>query len=57
MDKYQETKNRYLKEKCDEFKIRVQKGDKKRIQDYAKEQGKSLNQFVLDLISKEMDEK
>lgn len=57
MDKYQETKNRYLKEKVDEFKIRVPKGEKEKIQTYAKLQNKSLNQFVLDLIAKEIGEK
>lgn len=57
MDKYQETKNRYLREQVETATIRFKKGDKKRIQAFAKEQGKSLNQFILDLIAKEMSEK
>lgn len=51
MDKYQETKNRYLKEKVDEFKVRVPKGQKCIIQKFAKSQGKSLNGFMIDLIT------
>lgn len=57
MDKYQKTKNKYLKEKVETVTIRFKKGDKGKIQAYAKGQGKSLNQFVLDLIAKEMGEK
>ena len=56
MDKYAETKKRYLKEKIDEFKVRVPKGQKVVIQEYAKGKGKSLNRFVIDLIEKEMNE-
>ncbi|MDE6103188.1 MAG: antitoxin [Oscillospiraceae bacterium] len=55
MDKYAETKKRYLKEKIDEFKVRVPKGQKVVIQEYAKSKGKSLNRFVIDLIEKEMN--
>lgn len=51
MDKYKDTKEKYLKEKVDEFKIRVPKGQKQIIQDYAKSQGKSLNAFVTGLIN------
>lgn len=54
MDKYKETKEKYLKEKVDEFKIRVPKGQKQIIQDFAKGQGKSLNAFVVDLIYSEI---
>lgn len=54
MDKYQETKDRYLKEKVEEFKVRVPKGQKQVIQDYAKSKGKSLNAFVCELIQAEM---
>ena len=57
MDKYAETKKRYLKEKIDEFKVRVPKGQKVVIQEYAKSKGKSLNRFVIDLIEKEMNDK
>ncbi len=54
MDKYQDTKAKYLKEKVDEFKVRVPKGQKQVIQDYAKSRGKSLNAFVYELIQNEM---
>lgn len=57
MDKYQETKNRYLREQVETATIRFKKGEKEKIQNFAKNQGKSLNQFVLDLIAKEMGEK
>ncbi len=50
MDKYKESKERYLKEKVDEFKIRVPKGQKQIIQDFAKSKGMSLNSFVVSLI-------
>lgn len=51
MDKYKETKEKYLKEKVDEFKIRVPKGHKQIIQNFAKDQGLSLNSFVVSLIN------
>lgn len=51
MDKYKETKEKYLKEKVDEFKIRVPKGHKQIIQNFAKDQGLSLNSFVVNLIN------
>ena len=51
MDKYKETKEKYLKEKVDEFKIRVPKGHKQIIQNFAKDQGLSLNSFVVGLIN------
>ncbi len=54
MDKYQDTKAKYLKEKVDEFKVRVPKGQKQVIQEYAKSRGKSLNAFVYELIQNEM---
>lgn len=57
MNKYQETKNKYLKEKVETATIRFPKGKKEKIQAYAKSHGKSLNKFILDLIAKEMDEK
>ncbi len=55
MDKYRETKDKYLKEKVDEFKIRVPKGQKQIIQDFAKSKGKSLNSFVYEIIQKEIE--
>ncbi len=51
---YQETKDKYLKEKVDEFKIRVPKGEKTLIQEHAKSLGKSLNSYVVDLIHSDM---
>ena len=56
MAKYQETKDKYLKEKVDEFKIRVPKGQKAVIQAHAKSKGKSLNSYVVDLIKSDMGE-
>ena len=56
MDKYKDTKEKYLKEKVDEFKIREPKGQKQVIQDYAKSKRKSLNAFVYELIQKEMQQ-
>lgn len=53
--KYQETKDKYLKEKVDEFKIRVPRGEKEEIQTRAKAQGKSLNAYVVDLIHADME--
>lgn len=46
----QEAKDKYLKEKVDTVLIRVPKGQKQVIQDFAKSKGKSLNAFVYDLI-------
>lgn len=57
MNKYQETKDKYLKEKVDEFKIRVPKGQKIVIQEFAKQQGKSLNSFVVELINNAINKK
>lgn len=55
MDKYKTAQDKYLKEKVDEFKIRVPKGQKQVIQDFAKSKGKSLNAFVYELIQNEMN--
>ena len=52
--KYQETKDKYLKEKVDTFVVRVPKGEKTSIQDFAKSKGKSLNSYVVDLIHQDM---
>lgn len=48
--------DKYLKEKVEEFKIRVPKGKKEIIQNHAKSKGKSLNSFVNEAIDKEMKE-
>ncbi len=50
----QKSKDKYLKEKVDTVLIRVPKGQKQVIQDYAKSKGKSLNAFVCDLIQDEI---
>lgn len=56
MDKYQESKNRYLKEKVENLMIRVPKGQKLAIQEFAKSKGKSINGFVVELITKAMND-
>lgn len=38
----------------DEIKIRIPKGDKDKYKQVAAEQDKSLNQFIIDCIEKEM---
>ena len=53
--KYQETKDKYLKEKVETFVIRVPKGEKCIIQEHAKSKGKSLNSYVVDLIHSDME--
>ncbi len=45
---------KYLKEKVDTFQIRVPKGQKSIIQEYAKSLGKSLNSYVVELITSDM---
>ncbi len=45
---------KYLKEKVDTFQIRVPKGQKAMIQEHAKSLGKSLNAYVVDLITFDM---
>ena len=41
---------KYLSEKVEDIRIRVPKGKKAIIKEYAEKQGKSLNQFIVDLI-------
>ncbi|MGI6014463.1 MAG: Arc family DNA-binding protein [Oscillospiraceae bacterium] len=53
---YQESKDRYLKEKVETFVVRVPKGQKSLIQERAKSLGKSLNSYILDLINSDMEE-
>ena len=50
----QKAKDKYLKEKVDTFVLRVPKGDKEKIQEYAKKEGKSLNAYITDLINADM---
>lgn len=49
--------NKYLTEKVDKFKIRVPKGQKISIQEFAKSQGKSLNAYIIELINEDMGNK
>lgn len=57
MAKYQEIKDKYLKEKVDTFQVRVPKGQKSIIQEHAKSIGKSLNSYVVDLINNDLNKK
>lgn len=47
----QKSKDDYLKNKVDTFVLRVPKGHKQIIQNFAKDQGLSLNSFVVGLIN------
>ncbi len=48
--------NQFIKDKYDRIQFLVPKGEKEKIKAYVKEQGKSMNQFMCDLIKKEMGE-
>lgn len=54
MDKYQETKNRYRKERVQKIDLYVPMGEKEKIQAYAKTKAKSTNAYILELIKKDM---
>ena len=56
MDKssIQKAKDKYLSEKVETFLVRVPKGQKAKIQAFAKSQGKSLNAYVIELIEADM---
>jgi predicted HicB family RNase H-like nuclease len=56
MANYQKTKDEYLKNKVDTFVVRVPKGQKQIIQDFAKLNGMSLNSFVVSLINSAVPE-
>lgn len=43
---------KYIKEKTDEIKLRVPKGKKAEYKARAELEGKSLNQFIIDCIEK-----
>ena len=53
-DAQKKSADKYLKEKVEDIRIRVPKGQKQVIKDYAGQQGKSLNQFIVDLINNEI---
>lgn len=55
-DAQKEATARYNKKAYDRIEIKVKKGRKAEIFAYAAEQGKSVNQFIIDLINKEMNQ-
>lgn len=54
MNKYQETKNKYKKERVQKIDVYVLMGEKEKIQAYAKTKAKSTNAYILELIKKDM---
>ena len=46
---------KYLRDKVEDIRIRVPKGEKQKIKEFAEAQEKSLNQFIYDLIKREME--
>ncbi len=46
---------KYLRDKVEDIRIRVPKGEKQKIKEFAEAQKKSLNQFIYDLIKREME--
>ena len=46
---------KYMKNNYDDLRIRVPKGKKQAIKDFATSKGKSLNEFVNTAIDKELD--
>lgn len=45
---------KYLQEKTDNIQIRVPKGTKQRWKEAAEARGKSMTQFIFDLVEKEI---
>ncbi len=54
-DSQKEATARYNKKAYDRIEIKVKKGRKREIFAYAASQNKSVNQFIVDLINKEMN--
>lgn len=54
MQKYQKSKDRYLKEKVENITLRVPKGEKDKIKAFAKTKARSTNAYILELIKKDM---
>jgi hypothetical protein len=54
MQNYQESKDRYLREKVENITLRVPKGEKDKIQAFAKTKARSTNAYILELIKKDM---
>lgn len=48
-----EYQNNYKKEKLERLSIDVKKGKREELKEYAKSKGKSINQYVKDLIKKD----
>ena len=48
--------NKYNQKAYDRININVKKGRREEIKAYAESKGKSLNQYILDLIEKDMRE-
>ena len=56
-DAQKEATARYNKKTYDRIEIKVRKGQKENIVQYAARQGKSTTQFIVELIEKEMRSK
>lgn len=50
----QKAKDKYLRERVDEIKVIVPKGERAVIQAFAKAKGKSTNAYIVELINKDM---
>ena len=55
-DAQKEATARYNKKAYDRIEIKVKKGRKQEIVAYATRQKKSVNQFIVDLINREMNQ-
>lgn len=55
-DAQKEATARYNKKAYDRIEIKVKKGRKQEIFCYAAKKNKSVNQFIVDLIDKEMED-
>ena len=51
---YQDSKDKYLREKVDTFVLRVPKGKKQEIAEYAASKGMSLNSYITSLVFLDM---
>jgi uncharacterized protein (DUF1778 family) len=56
-DAQKEATARYNKKTYDRIEIKVRKGQKEKIVQYAARQGKSTTQFIVELVEKEMRSK
>lgn len=55
-DAQKEATARYNKKAYDRIEIKVKKGRKQEIFDYVAKKNKSVNQFIIELIDKEMED-